>query len=357
MSSRHTLRLSALAFALSSAVAVPAPAAESKSISVVLSHATFAVGEDVFVYAVPKALGYFAEEGLDVTLLGAAGGVQGGQVLQSGRAQIGASLAEGILQMREQGATPVAFFTLKQNNGYLVSVPPDSPIKTLADLKGKTIGFPVAGGGTKMIMDESMRLEGVEPTYTPVVIGYGPAAAAAINDKKVDAAVLWDAAYGLMENQGMKFRYIELPIQDKIAGFSLMATEATLKQDPKMVAGYCRAMVKGLVYTLTNKRAAVAAFYKEFPQTVPANTPLETAVDQGVHVLDMWLGRALKGLPADTTFGAIDPAKWAFSGQLYPTYGLLKGTKPVADAYTASFTEPCNAFDRAAVTAQAAAAK
>ncbi len=274
-------------------------------------------------------------------------------MLQSGRAQIGASLAEGILQMREQGATPVAFFTLKQNNGYWVSVPPDSPIHTLADLKGKTIGFPVAGGGTKMIVDESLRDAGVDPSYTAVVIGYGPAAATAITAKRVDAAVLWDAAYGAMENQGMQFRYLELPIQDKIAGFSLMATQDYIAQHPEVVGGYCRAATKGLAYTIANKAAAVEAFFTAFPQTVPANVDHATAVAQGVHVLDLWLNRAMKNVPADAPYGAIDPARWQFSGQLYPKYGLLQGNTPVASAYTTAFTAQCNAFDRKAVQAKA----
>jgi NitT/TauT family transport system substrate-binding protein len=346
-----------LASLLMIAGATASAQAQEKDITFTLSHATFAVGEEVFLYAVPKALGYFKDEGLNVKLVGASGGVQGGQLLESGAAQIGASLAEGVMQMREQGATPVAFFTLKQNNGYWISVPLDSPIKTLADLKGKTVGLPVAGGGTKMILDESMREAGVDPVYTPVVIGYGPAAATAINDKKVDAAVLWDAAYALMENQGMTFRYIELPIQDKIAGFSLMATQKYIASDAKTVEGFCRAATKGLVYTLANKKDAVAKFYKEFPQSVPADVELSKAIEQGVHVLDMYLDRAMKGVPKDAKYGAIDPAKWVMSKQIYTQYGLMKGSSPVETAYTSSFIEGCNKFDLAPVRAAAMAAK
>src|SRR5438552_17081628 len=87
-----------------SAAIVGAQAAESTKVTIVLSHATMAIGEEVFLYAVPKLAGFFEKEGLDVTIQGASGGVQAGQVMASGNAQFITSIAEGILQMREQGA-------------------------------------------------------------------------------------------------------------------------------------------------------------------------------------------------------------------------------------------------------------
>src|SRR5262245_6329904 len=100
------------------AFAGTASAQTQKPVTIVLSHATMAVGEEVFLYAVPKAMGYFKDEGLDVKIQGASGGVQAGQVMASGNAQFVTTLAEGILQMREPGANAVAILSLKDHKGY-----------------------------------------------------------------------------------------------------------------------------------------------------------------------------------------------------------------------------------------------
>ena len=237
----------------------------------VQAHANVAVGEEVFLYAVPKALGYFKEEGLEVEMSGAAGGVAAGQVLQSGRAEFADILAEGILSMREQGATPIAFSSLKQNNGFSVGLLPGSPIKSLADLSGKTIGFVAVGSGTSKILAESMRQLGVDPSFREVSVGAGPQVATALRSKTVDAVVLWEAVYGLFENQGLKLDHIELPIQDKLAGFAMATTEKYAAENPKIVSGFCRAFNKGLYFTRVNPEAAIRIFFKEFPTLKPAD--------------------------------------------------------------------------------------
>lgn len=335
--------------------ATAAAAQQAKPVTIVLSHGTMAVGEEVFLYAVPKAMGYFKDEGLDVTIQGASGGVQAGQVMASGKAQFITTLAEGILQMREQGANAVSILSLKNYNGYSVGVLPDSPIKSIMDLKGKTIGFPVAGGGTVLMLNESLKEIGATPDYQSIVIGWGPGAAAAVQQKRVDGAVLWDAAYGLLENIGTKLRYIDLPIQNKIAGFTLASNDAFVKESPQQVEGFCRAVVKGLTFTLANKKAAIRMFFSEFPSTKPSDVSEDVAIQQAVNVLDKWLESALKGANPADKFGAFEKARWDLSKKLYTESGALKGTIPVEQAFTTQFIEGCNKFDRAAVEIQAKA--
>jgi hypothetical protein len=48
-----------------------------------------------------------------------------------------------------------------------------------------------------------------------------------------------------------------IPLQDKMVGTTLTTTSAFAAASPKEVSGYCRAMTKGLVFTMTNKAAGV----------------------------------------------------------------------------------------------------
>ena len=125
--------------------------------TIVQMHAVIGVGEEVFLYAVPKQLGYFQAEGLDVGIQGAQSGTVSAQVIQSGGAQLGTTAPESVLQMREQGGDLVAFYQIKQNPGTFLVVLPDSPIKRLEDLKSKTIGAPSFGAGGGLALKANLR--------------------------------------------------------------------------------------------------------------------------------------------------------------------------------------------------------
>ena len=105
------------------------------------------IGEEIFLYAVPKRLGYFAAEGLDVDIQNSQTGMISAQALQANSAQIGTTAAAAIMTVREQNGDLVSFFNLKRNAGTFLVVLKDSPIQKLEDLKGKTIGAPSFGAG------------------------------------------------------------------------------------------------------------------------------------------------------------------------------------------------------------------
>lgn len=71
-------RMSRLALAsvlLCGAAAAPAFAQDLRQVTIVQSHQSIGVGEEVFIYAVPKLLGYFEEEGIDALSQTAKNGV------------------------------------------------------------------------------------------------------------------------------------------------------------------------------------------------------------------------------------------------------------------------------------------
>ena len=184
-------------------------------------HPAIGVGEEVFLYAIPQKLGYFREAGLEVSIEGVNGGGPAAQGLQSGQAQFATTMPESVLQLREQGGDPIVFYTLKQNTGSVVIVLEDSPIHTLADLKGKTIGAASFGSGGGLAVKDQLARLGITPDqYSAVSSGVNAAAFTALNSHQLDALTVWDGMRGAMENTGMKIRAIEIPDQDKIAARS-----------------------------------------------------------------------------------------------------------------------------------------
>jgi NitT/TauT family transport system substrate-binding protein len=322
--------------------------------TIVQMHAVIGVGEEVFLYAVPKQLGYFQAEGLDVGIQGAQSGTVSAQVIQSGGAQLGTTAPESVLQMREQGGDLVAFYQIKQNPGTFLVVLPDSPIKRLEDLKSKTIGAPSFGAGGGLALKANLRDIGIMPDqYTALSIGAGPAAFAALVNKQVDALVTWDAMLGAAENTGLALRTVNIPLQDSLGGMTIATTESYAKSNPKALEGVCRAFTKGLHFARTNREAAIRAFWQEFPTTRPANLDPNTALKNQVHILDRFLEKAMMGVPYDGKAGVFNPAAWQNSQATYQGTGALKGSISAESGYTTRFVDACNAFDREAVAADA----
>lgn len=346
---RHGLY--ALGFA--TAIFQSALAAELTPVRMVLPHPNIAVGEEVFLYAVPKALGFFSEEGIDVSVMTAGGSVAAGQILISNGADLAPMVAEAILAIREQGGTPKGFYSLKRNNGFTVGVPAGSKITKLGDIVGKTVGFSSTGSGPDKMLMEQLRQDGVAGSYQPISLGTGPGVMTAVKSGQVDALMMWDAIYAIFENQGMKLDHYEIPLQDKLAGYTVAATDQFIASNPKIVEGFCRATAKALHFTLTDPKAAVEIFYKEYPTLLPAGKSHDDAVSDGVNVMKAWLERAQKWLSIGDKTGYEDPARWTFTAELYAKFGQLKGTAKAEDAYTGTFFEKCNDFDRSKIEALA----
>lgn len=325
-----------------------------KKITLVQMHPLIGVGEEVFLYAVPKHLGYFAAEGLDVSIQNTQTGMISAQALQSDNAQIGTTAAEAIMAVREQGGDLVSVFNLKRNAGTFLVVLADSPIHKLEDLKGKNVGAPSFGAGGGLALKQNLSQIGITPEqYTAIATGAGPSAVAALRNGTIDALVMWDAMLGAAENTGLSLRTVNIPLQDGMAGTTLATRASFADANPNEVAGYCRAMTKGLVFTMTNRAAAVRILWDEFPNSKPVNLDDATAVKNGVHIMDRFLEMALQGQPKDGRLGEFIPANWENSHIAFTKLGTLKGTESATAAYTPKFLATCNDFDRDAIVAQA----
>ena len=117
--------------------------------------------------------GFFEDEGLDVTLEPVQGGPIAAQQVASG--ELDCSFSNTIsTAIATQGGAPVQTVVLSAalgDGGLSVYVKPDSPIESLEDLDGKTIGI----NATRNVGDVTLRnlldsegLEDVEPTFVEV---------------------------------------------------------------------------------------------------------------------------------------------------------------------------------------------
>ena len=98
--------------------------------------------------SLPVALGYWKDEGLDVSVTSVEGSAAGLQQLGSGNIQIVSIGPEEIVIGREKGVKIKGFYVQARETIYRIVVPADSPIQGVAQLRGKTIGVPALASGS-----------------------------------------------------------------------------------------------------------------------------------------------------------------------------------------------------------------
>ena len=135
---RATLALT-LAAGMSCCLVGAVPAQSLKKMTLVQMHPNMGIGEEVFLYAVPKRLGYFAAEGLDVDIQNSQTGMISAQVLQSNNAQVGTTAAAAIMTVREQNGDLVSFFNLKRNAGTFLVVLRTRPSRSSKTSKARPL--------------------------------------------------------------------------------------------------------------------------------------------------------------------------------------------------------------------------
>ena len=162
--------------------------------------ATFAYSSSLPVY-----LGYFREEGLDVEVSPMAGATQAMQMVVGGRADFAVGNPSGAMIAIQKGADVRFFYTSIRGDIFGLGLPGDSGLKTLADLKGKTIGVSsFASGGTNYAKG-LMKTIGLESgkDYDLVEIGVRARALGAYRSRQVQAFSLWDEEYASMAQNGV----------------------------------------------------------------------------------------------------------------------------------------------------------
>jgi NitT/TauT family transport system substrate-binding protein len=318
---------------------------EMEQVTVVVAHAAPDRGEESATFATPKHLGFFEEEGLQVDWQYAQGSAAAVQALISGAADVAIANPEVVFTARNEGADVKHFVAVKGRGGYAIAVLQDSPIQSLEDLEGKTIGVSSMGSGAvPIITGELEQLDLQQPEdYEFAAVGIGAQAATALTQGNVDALGLWDAQYAIIGNQGIDLRQIKLPVIEKLAPYGMVATEDFLKNNRDVAVGVCRAVVKGLYWAQANPEAAIQFFFEEYPGQMSTDVSEEQDVADSANVLRGWLANASFG--HEQEWGREVPERWDFSRNQYLETGVLESAGEATEYYTNEIIDDCNNFD------------
>ena len=209
--------------------------------------------------AVARGAGFFKEEGLEVrpVTLASSGPIMMA-LLMSGQADFVIAGAVAILRGIARGAPVVVVSGHLNRMSYaLMSA---KGLKTVADLKGKTIGITGIGGMGEFTVVESLRRNGLikDRDFTVLNIEGGPAARiAALKSGKVHAVPLTPGQRVQAENDGFTLLLDTRETLTEIPSTIVASTREFASSSPDKVVKFLRALAKGMDLIRRDKEKAI----------------------------------------------------------------------------------------------------
>ena len=242
-----------------------APAALAAPVFVVHAQAlekpkvALAVGGKNLLYYLPltiaESLGYFKNEGLDVTINDFAGGAQSLRALVGGSVDVVSGAFEHTVNMQAKGQKLRAFVLMGRAPQIVLGVNPKlmPNFKSVTDLKGKKIGVTAPGSSTNVMANFVLAKAGLKPTDVSFVgVGASSGAVAAMRSGQIDAISNLDPVITLLQRSGDLKIVADtrvVPEADKIFGGPMPAACLYAKTDfveksPATVQALANAIVR-----------------------------------------------------------------------------------------------------------------
>lgn len=300
-----------------------------------------------------QQLGFFKEQGVTPEIMMGQGSPQILSLLVAGTAELVFCNPEPVIQLRADRSLPVKSVFVVLQSQYILSVPEDSPIQTVKDLRGKRIGMFSPQSGIDYLkarlQDEGMTVNDI----TIVPTAFGGQTMVAVRQKQVDAILYWSDALQMMRYAGLKLR--DLPKADWEKGlyqYVGTTTESVISKKPKTLARALRAMAQGQMFFVLAPEKTVEAFWRQYPDQAPRPDARDKAMDQNLARIREQ--SKLVGLPPNFTkadvmshqWGAQTLAAWTrMQDNLARVGSLAKKTDP-ASLFDNRFIAAANEFDR-----------
>jgi NitT/TauT family transport system substrate-binding protein len=319
------------------------------------------VGYPMLTLAV--TLGYWKEEGYDVELLPVGASLQAIQQMVAGNAEFAEVNASVIVQSNIKNDLPVRILMANGVIDWAVAVDADGPIKSVKDLKGKTLGvFSLATGGIAYL-NSYLRASGLDPArdLEMVPLGLGAPPVEAMRTNKVQGLLYWAAAVSTFENAGLKLRKLVGDDWRSYPDYSMSTMQATIDKDPAMVIAMARGAAKATVFALANPDCARKLHWARYPSTKPTGADEATLIRWDMNNQQAQLDSLSDGykLNGGKLWGNVDPAAFDRLVEFMLAAKQIDKTMPAKDMAVGipEFFTKVNAFDVKVIEDSAKACK
>lgn len=299
--------------------------------------------------------GFFEDEGVSVEFQETNGSGFVTQQLIAGNADAGWAGAPDSAVAFTKDQDLRALMCNPPQNIFRIVVPEGSDIKTVDDLKGKTLGIAEAGGGEEPIVNASLDAANLkrDADVTILPIGdAGPASLNAILNGTVDA---YAGSYPDISTLTADGRLVTTDITPEkynaIPGDCLVVKKSALENDKtaKKIQAMARAWARGAVFADANPEAATKIACRVVPQECENMEFATTYTKDTIELAGVTDG--------PVPFGAVDLSAWETTFEVLQGSGAIPSgfsaadfaTGDLVDAFVAAYSD----FDASAVRTEA----
>ncbi len=208
-------------------------------------------------------LGYFKDEGIDLTLVNGAGADKVMTALISGDAQIGFMGSEASIYVYQEGSQDYAvnFAQLTQRAGnFLVGRQPEDNFQW-ESLKGKNVLGGRTGGMPQMVFEYVLKKHGLDPKTDLTIdqsISFG-LTAAAFSSNDSDYTVEFEPFATSLESEGTGYVVASLGTESGYVPYTAYCVKKSyLEQNPELIQKFTNAIQKGLDYVNAHSAEEIA---------------------------------------------------------------------------------------------------
>ncbi|MCY1667818.1 ABC transporter substrate-binding protein [Rhizobium sp. SL86] len=302
-----------------------------------------------------QQLGYFKDEGLNVTIETAGTSGQVMQLLLSGKAQFAMLGPDSILLAAAKGGDlPIKMiYVLIRKSIYTAAVMDGSPIQNFGDLAGKVVGMPALS--TTLEAFTTIRMnddKAAAPAKSVVETGYGVTSMEALKTGTIDAFIAWPGLFAAYQNAGYNLRLLPYgQWQNDYYGIGLVARNDYIAANPDIVQTIARGVAKSAVFIKTNPKKVVETFWKTYPTRAPLpGDAVDTAMKKELRILGATISQMrIDEFPIDFKWGSQDAATWQRHYDLLKKTGQIKTDFDPTKFFTNEFNAKANEFERAPI--------
>ncbi|MDR3101553.1 MAG: ABC transporter substrate-binding protein [Paraburkholderia sp.] len=277
-------------------------------------------------WLIAQKKGYYADENLNVRFMAANGGVDVAKQVGAGNALVGGAIGDTPILARAQGIPVRDIAVLGGGSLTLIATHHGGAVKTLSDLKGKTVTVMSYADTTYFSLLGALSTAGLTKQELSIEAA-GPAAA-----WQLFAAGRSDALAGppnfiaSAEYAGAKVDILPSPGFTSMAQ-SIVASDKAIREQPDLLGRLVKATLRGMADIVDDPAAATATY-------IAANPNYKGKEALVRRVFDMYRQYTF---PGQKSPGFVDPARLDALQKFYVSQHIVTRATPLNELYTNQF--------------------
>jgi NitT/TauT family transport system substrate-binding protein len=292
------------------------------------SHAGFAYGKDK---------GYYKDVGINLDIRSGNGSGSAHRLVANGDSTFDYGSCASMVNLVAKGAPLISVGVIDAMGTEAILVRPDTGVKTIADLKGKTV-LTTANAGVNTFFPLVLKNAGLAEGDIKIVnVAEGALVSSYLQGAGGAVGMLGgfdDKPAEIEANGGAKpviFPYSDYGVNE--VGYCIATKTDTVQNNPDLVNRFMAATIKSYKETEANPDAAIASM----ADIVGGSMADDAGKAQAKAVLEVTLGVLYSKANKDKVLGLNVPQDWSDMIDLMKTYNGLETDKPATAFYTNDF--------------------